>query len=234
VPSSRRTSPVAVVLATVALVLSGCGGGGTDTVKLAPDKVIALAKHNLDTTKGVHLHLEAGDLPDGDVLVGADGTLTRAPAFDGTITVRVMGATPQVPVVAVGGKVYAKLPLTITWQEIDPAQYGVPDPATLIDPRNGMSHLLTATTGLRSKGSVRGGKDNKDVLTTYTGTLPASAVASIISSASGTFAVTYTIDAAHRLEQATMHGRFYGADQQASTYTVTLDSYGVTKTITKP
>ena len=33
------------------------------------------------------------------------------------------------PVVAVDGKVYAQLPLTTGYQDIDPAEYGAPDPA---------------------------------------------------------------------------------------------------------
>lgn len=229
----RRTALPAVVAAVVALTLAGCGGG-SNTATLSPDKAMALAKTAFDQTSGVHVRLAGKDLPSGNVLVGADGTLTRAPAFDGTIAVKVLGATAQVPVVSVDDKVYAKLPLTVTWQTIDPAQYGVPDPATLIAPDTGISHLLTATTGLKSAGTVRGGKDNKEILTTYTGTLPGSAVASIISGASGTFGVSYTIGDKHQLQQAVITGRFYGADEQKSTYTVTLDDYGVTKTITKP
>ena len=230
----RRTVLPLVVTATAAVTLTACGPGGSNTVTLSPDKAVALAKSQLDKTSGVHVRLAGKDLPDGNVLVGADGTLTRAPAFDGTIGVKVLGATTQVPVISVDDKVYAKLPLTLSWQTIDPSQYGVPDPATLISPESGISNLLTQTTGLTSKGSVRGGKDNKEVLTTYSGTLPADAVSRIISSASGTFAVAYTLGADHRLEQAAITGRFYGADEQRSTYTVTLDDYGVAKTITAP
>ncbi|WGL54194.1 LppX_LprAFG lipoprotein [Nocardioides sp. BP30] len=229
----RRTALSLVVTALPVLALSACGGGSGAGAP-PPAEAIAQAKSALDHAAGVQLHLVGKDLPSGNVLVGADGTLTRAPAFDGTIAIKVLGATAQVPVVSVDDKVYAKLPLTTSWQTIDPAQYGVPDPATLIAPDTGISRLLTATTDLKKGDTVRGGKDNKQVLTTYTGTLPASAVAAIISQAAGTFAVSYTIDDDHRLEQAAIRGRFYGADTAASTYTVTLDDYGVTKTITKP
>jgi lipoprotein LprG len=229
----RRTA-LSVVLATAAAVtLAGCGGG-SNTVTLTPDKAVALAKNTFDDTSAVHVQLKGDDLPDGNVLVSADGTLTRAPAFDGRIGVKVLGATAQVPVIAVDDKVYAKLPLTVSWQTIDPATYGVPDPASLIDPDTGISHLLTATTGLKRTGTERGGKDNKQILTTYTGQLPAEAVASIIASASGTFDVTYTIDDDHQLHEAELTGRFYGADEKPSTYVVSLDDYGVEKTITAP
>lgn len=230
-----RRTVLPVVLATVAVVALGGCGGGTNTVTLTPDKAIALAKANLDKTPGVHLTLTGRDLPEGGTtLVSADGTLTRAPAFDGTLVVSLLGAHPSIPVKAVGGTVYARLPLTTGWQTLDPAQYGVPDPSALLDTRTGISHLLTATSGLKAGKSVRGGKDNKQVLTTYTGTLPGGAVAAVIPSAAGTFDVSYTLDDSHRLEQAQLRGDFYGADQQASTYTLTLDQYGIDPKITAP
>ena len=40
---------------------------------------------------------------------------------------------------------------------------------------------------------MRGGEDNKEVLTEYTGTVPGSAVANVIPSADGDFDVTYSI-----------------------------------------
>jgi lipoprotein LprG len=228
-----RTRALALVLATAfPVMLAGCGGSSSPGE--APSAALADAKKTFDATSGVEVQLDGSDLPDGNVLVSARGTLTRAPAFDGTISVKILGATANVPVVAVDGKVYAKLPLTTSWQTIDPADYGVPDPATLISPQAGISNLLTATKDPKAGDSVRGGKDNKEVLTTFTGTLPGSAVASIISSATGDFDVAYTIDGDHQLSQAKLTGKFYGADQATSTYTVTLDDYGTDKTISKP
>ena len=218
--------------ALLAATLAGCGGSSAPDE--SPAEALASAKKTLDTTPGVHLALEGKDLPGGNVLAAAEGTLTHAPAFDGTITVHVLGTSAKVPVIAVDGKVHAQLPLTTSWQTIDPADYGVPDPASLISPETGISNLLTATEHPKTGDSVRGGKDNKEVLTTYTGTLPQTAVASIISSASGTFDVSYTIGAHHELSQAVLTGRFYGDGEQASTYTVTLDEYGTDKTITRP
>ena len=228
-----RSWALSLLLATAASVtLTGCGGSSTPTE--SPAAALADAKKALDATSGVQLQLDGSNLPDGGVLVAAAGTLTRAPAFDGSITVKVLGASAKVPVVAVGGKVYAKLPLTTSWQTIDPSEYGVPDPASLISADTGISNLLTATADPKAGDSVRGGKDNKEILTTYTGTLPASAVATIVSSATGTFDVSYTIGSDHRLSQAVLTGSFYGADSAASTYTLTLDGYGTDKTITAP
>ena len=230
---SARTWAVSLTLATAAsFALAGCGGSSAP--KESPAEALAAAKKTLDTTSGFQLELKGSDLPDGTALVGAEGTLTRAPAFDGSISVHLLGTSADVPVIAVGGKVYAKLPLTSGWQTIDPSQYGVPDPSSLISPETGISTLLTATEHPNAGDSVRGGEGNKKVLTTYTGTLPAAAVAGIISTASGTFDVSYTIDGDHELSQAELTGHFYGADQPESTYTVTLDGYGIDKTITRP
>ena len=235
---SRRSRALPLLLAAgltagLAAGLAGCGGGSSAPEE-SPSEALAAAKKTLDETSGVHLGLEGEDLPGGNVLAAADGILTHAPAFDGSLTVHVLGTSAKVPVVAVEGTVYAQLPLTTGWQTIDPADYGVPDPASLIAPDAGISTLLTATEDPTAGDSVRGGKDNKQILTTYTGSLPQEAVAAIISTASGSFDVSYTIDEDHELSQAVLTGRFYGADEPASTYTVTLDQYGTDKTITQP
>jgi len=223
--------PTVLATATV-LTLAGCGGSSAP--RESPTEALAQAKKTLDATSGVQLQLKGSDLPDGNALVGAAGTLTRAPAFDGTITVQLLGTSANVPVIAVDGDVYAKLPLTTGWQTIDPSDYGVPDPSSLISPETGISTLLTSTEDPKAGDSVRGGEGNKEILTTYTGTLPASAVATIIATASGSFDVAYTIGDDHELSQAKLTGHFYGADQPESSYTVTLDGYGTDKTITRP
>jgi lipoprotein LprG len=229
-----RSSCLVALAASVLLALTACGGGGPKSPSLTPTKAVALAKANLDKTPGLHLALSGKDLPDSSALVSADGTLTRAPAFNGKLVVSLLGTHPTIPVIATGGTVYAQLPLTTGWKTLDPAKYGIPDPSALLDPQTGISHLLTATRGLKAGTSVRGGKDNKEVLTTYTGTLPGTAVAAVIPSASGTFDVRYTIDDSHRLEQAAITGDFYGGDAKASTYTLTLDQYGLDPKIPAP
>ena len=97
----RRTS--ALVVLACALALAGCGGSSAKPASLSPQKAVALAKANLDKTPGLHLTLTGTDLPgSGTTLVSADGTLTRAPAFDGTLVVSLLGAHPTIPVIAVG------------------------------------------------------------------------------------------------------------------------------------
>jgi len=228
----RRAVALAAAVVGVALAASACGGSGSS---LSPADALAQAKKHLDETKGVHVVLATKDLPAGvDGLEKADGVLTRAPAFKGTITAPIKGLTASVDVVAVGGKVYVKLPFVGTFQDVDPADFGVPDPATLLDPDTGISSLLPATEHVKKGDSVRGGKDNKQVLTEYSGSVPGDAVAGVIPGATGDFDATYTIDDDGELTQAVVTGRFNGADVAPNTYTVTLDDYGTSPEISAP
>ena len=226
----------ATALASVlALGLTACGGsddggGGSDQT---PQEALAAAKTTLDDTSGVSLALSTDDLPDGVTGVEkAEGVGTHAPAFEGTITVVLSGQAFEVPVVAVDDKVYVQLPLTTGWQDIDPSEYGAPDPARLMSTDRGFSALLPATTDLEAGDSVRGGEDNKEVLTTYTGTVGADVVKNVIPTATGDFDAAYTISG-DELRSATLTGVFYD-DSEPMTYTVTFDDYGTDKDITAP
>ena len=147
------------------------------------------------------LDLTTNDLPDG--VHGREGRRPArspdAPAFDGTLTVVISAGSFPVPVRSVDGKVYAQMPLTLrAGRRSSPADYGAPDPAQLISADNGIPAILAATTGLKKGGQVRGGPDNKEVLTTYSGTVPGDAVAHLIPGATGDFDATYGITVRRR------------------------------------
>ncbi|ABL82452.1 MULTISPECIES: LppX_LprAFG lipoprotein [unclassified Nocardioides] len=228
----RRALAALAATALTTLFLSGCSddsGSGA-----APEKALADAQQNLESTSGVELTLTTDDLPDGVTGVEtAEGVLTSAPAFEGTITVPLMGQAVQVPVIAVDGKVYAEVPFTAGWQDIDPAEYGAPDPAMLMSPDAGFTSVLAATTDLEKGDSVRGGEGNSEVLTEYTGTVPGDVVSNVIPSASGDFDVTYTITDDGELRTAELTGVFY-EDSESMTYTVSFEGYGTEKDITPP
>ncbi|GAA4720445.1 LppX_LprAFG lipoprotein [Nocardioides conyzicola] len=234
---NSRSRLAAAVLTGVltALPLTACsgsdsGGGSSAT----PTEVFAAAKTHLDETSGVDLSLTTEDLPDGVTGVEkAEGVGTHDPAFDGKITVVLSGQAFEVPIIAVDDKVYAQLPLTTGWQDVDPAEYGAPDPAQLMSTDTGFSALLPATTGVKKGGSVRGGADNKEVLTEYTGTVGADTMKNIIPTATGDFDVTYTITDDDELRSAKLTGVFY-QDSTSMTYEVTFEDYGTEKDITAP
>ena len=229
-----QRAAAALLAASVSLLsLTACNNdsGGSDK---APEDVMAAAKKNLDDTSGVNLTLHTDNLPDGVTGVeGAAGVGTHDPAFDGKITVNLSGQAFEVPVIAVDDKVYVQLPLTSGWQDIDPGDYGAPDPAQLMSPDHGFSTLLTETTGLEQGDSVRGGQDNKEVLTQYSGTVSSKVVKNIIPTASGDFDATYTITDDDELREARLTGVFY-KDSDPMSYTVTFEDYGTSKDIKAP
>ena len=97
----------------------------------------------------------------------------------------------------------------------------------------GVPSILAATEKPESGKDIRGGTDNKEVLSTYTGTVPDSAVSAIIPGASGDFDATYALTSDDELRQVTLTGEFY-AGHPANTYTLVLTDYGTSKDITAP
>jgi lipoprotein LprG len=228
--SLRRVAPA---LLAVLVLAAGCGGdaGSGDT---DPADALATAQHKLEDTSGVSLSLVTDDLPEGvQGLSSASGTVTHAPAYDGTLGVVTNVGSFSVPVKAVEGTVYAQIPLTPGWSSVDPADYGAPDPSQLISADKGVPSLLAATTEPKSGPEIRGGTDNREVLRSYTGTVPASAVSAIIPGATGDFDATYAVTSDGELRQVELTGVFY-AGRPANTYTLVLTDYGTSTEIAAP
>ncbi|MCH1868358.1 LppX_LprAFG lipoprotein [Nocardioides sp. CFH 31398] len=232
----RRTAAAAAGLTVLAGLLAACSGGddGPGEEGQSPEDVLAEAKQNLDDTPGLNLTVETEELPDGvQGVSSADGAVNRQPAFEGTLGVETSFGGADVPVVAVDDTVYAQLPLGPGWQEVDPEQYGAPDPARLLDTETGFSALLTATEDVEEGETVRGGEDNSEVLTEYTGTVPGEAVQFLIPSAEGDFDAVYTVDDETLLRRTELTGAFY-PDTDPITYVITFDDYGLDVDITAP
>lgn len=220
---------VAVVLASV--LLGACAGDAAS--ESTPEERLAAAKATLDKTSGVRITLATEKLPKGvDGLLGAAGVGTHAPAFDGSIRVATSGFTADVDVVAVDGVVWAKLPFTTEFVEVDPADYNAPDPAQLMATEGGLSSLLTAVEDVKAGDQVREGEA---VLSTYTGTLPGDAVSSVIPSAAADadYDARFTLDDSDRLSRVVMTGPFY-PEADRVTYTVDFEQYGIEKQIQAP
>ncbi|MGI8645939.1 MAG: LppX_LprAFG lipoprotein [Nocardioides sp.] len=225
--------PVALLLA---VLLAGCSGDdGPAADEQTPAEVLAAARATLDETSGLSIDLTTPGLPDGvQGISGAKGVITSAPAFEGEIVVVLSGTTFSVPVVAVGGTVFAQLPLTTRYQDIDPGEYNAPDPAGLVTGKTGFPRLLPATTDVEEGESVRGGANNEEVLTSYTGTVPGAAMKKVIPSSAGdSFTASYQITEDGELREATFVGAFY-PNAEDMTYTVTFEDYGTEKKITAP
>lgn len=221
-----------VLLVGLLMGVAACSGD-SDKATLTPEQTMSAAKKKLDATSGVHLKLATDDLPTGvDGLLEADGVGTHDPAFQGGIKVAASGVTANVPVVAVDGTVYAKLPFTTSYTQIDPKDYTAPDPASLMSDHGGLSSLLTSAEHVTKGKQTR---DGDQVLTTYTGTVPGDLVSTIIPSADphGKFDATFTVTADNELAKAVLTGPFYPKADDV-TYTITFDKYGTVKDITAP
>jgi lipoprotein LprG len=225
------------VALTLALVsgLTGCGGDDKAKAPTGGDatKALAAAKKSFDDASSVHLTLATDSKPtSGDAVLGADGTLTHQPAFEGKVKVVLSGFTADVPIVAVGGKVYAKLPLTPKYATIDPSEYGAPDPAEFADTSKGISGLLLKMKDVKGAGQERVGKQ---VVTKYSGTLSGSYVAPIIPSAddASTYDTVVGLDADNRIVTLEVTGEFFsgGGDE---TYTIDFDDYDKSVKISAP
>lgn len=229
----RRTRAAVAVAALVApLLLSSCSEADGEAGR-TPEERLAAAKATLDETSGVHIRLSTDKLPKGiSGLLFADGVGTHDPAFDGDIKVVASGLTADAAVVAVDGVVYAKLPFTTKFVEIDPTDYGAPDPADLMGSEGGLSSLLTAAEGVEEAEQVR---DGEVVLSKFTATVPGDAVAAIIPSASPEqdFDASFTVDDSDQLNRVELTGPFY-PDADDVTYTVDFDEYGIEQDIQTP
>ncbi|GAA1942650.1 LppX_LprAFG lipoprotein [Nocardioides marmoribigeumensis] len=225
----RRLLAATTLVLVVPLALSACTGGsdkGTTTGPQAGDGPLAAAQQKLLDTSGVDLTLTASKLPRGvDGVRRLSGTLTAAPAFKGKVGVRVNDLTATLPMVAVDGAVYAQLPFTDSYAEIDPAAYGAPDPAELLDPEHGLAGWLGETQGPQKS------DDGKVV----TGTIPGQVVAGAVPSAAagGTFQAEWHLDGDGLLEDATITGPFYGKAKDV-TYALDLGEYDLSPDITDP
>lgn len=224
---STRHAFTALAL-SVSLVLTGCSGDDkSDPISKenSPEEALAKAKETLDETSGVKLTLDSQGLPDGvSGVTDAEGIAVHPAGFDGKVTASRSGLTVPVDVIAVDGKVWMNI-LGAGFKEEDPADYGAPDPAGLISADGGISDLLVETENLEQGEDVRGGANNEEVLTEYTGTLSGDQVTRIIPSASGDFEVTYQITSEAELREVQVTGQFY-PDVDSMTYTINFSEYG--------
>ena len=224
-----------LVLLAAALLLAGCNGGSdatqADTSEL--QKRLTAARTIIDESETVDVSLATPSLPDGvSGLLSATGQGNHTPAFKGKVKIVAGGSTLSADVVSAEGTLKAKTSFSPMYLKIDPESLRAPDPAALLDAENGVTQILDQTKDLKAGDKSR---DGADVLTTITGTLPGSVVATIIPSSdeAATFVVKYRLTDDNELRDATIKGPFYpnGGDV---TYTVKLATSDQPVTIKVP
>lgn len=234
--TTMRRSRAALTSAILALGLltTGCGGSddkgsSADPCTTLGDATAALskAKQSFDDAPSIDLTLETKSQPkSGNAILGANGTLTHQPAFKGSATIFLFGGGKEIDVTAVDGKVIASL-----LGEIDPAEFGAPNPADFADPKSGISGLLLKITGISGCEAKFAGKEK---VAEYTGTLAGDLVAPIIPSASksGAYRTTVGLRADGSMATLQVSGAFFDADGDV-TYDLTF-TQGESVTISAP
>jgi lipoprotein LprG len=232
----RATSFRAALLTTASvLALTACSddGGSDEAQPEDPAARLEAAADLLDGTSGVSFALEGSDLPDsGTVILGGEGVAAPPDALEGEIRLLFSGLPTTIPVVSVGGELYANI-LGSGFAPVDADTLGFSDPAALIDPERGVSQLLRSGSDVTAGDEVR---VDSEVYDQVTSTLPGELVDQVLALADPAAEVeaTWAIDPdTGQLRQATLTGPFYdtGSNQ---TYTVTLGDYDEPVEISAP
>jgi lipoprotein LprG len=229
--SGRGRTLLGAALASLVL-LSGCGDSASADDQ-SPAEVMEEAKRHFDDSSSVRIALSTESTPtSGNGVLGATGTVTHDPAFEGEVKVVLSGLTATVPVTSVDDKVYAKLPMQTKYTVIEPGEYGAPDPADFADPDAGLSGLLTKIDDLEKGEETR---DGDQVLTSYTGSVPGKAVKQVIPSADAaeSYATRVGIDDEGFARTVRVTGIFFSGSDEV-TYDVEFDGYGEDVVITPP
>jgi lipoprotein LprG len=232
---AKAAALVGTVALSLAVTLSACSGHAEPkaTTTQSPAQQLAAARDKLEKSPAVEFSLESEGLPGKAVGVsGAKGTgVFQPPSFKGTLDATVRGLTGTVDVIAVDQDVFMKF-FTPGYNKIDPKTYGAPNPAQLFNTRTGVTSLIGKTQN-PVKGQQQ--RDGSDVLDTFHGTLPGSAVADlfVVGDRNGTFDVTYGVTHDdHGLRTVVLKGPFYPGT--TSTYSLHLKSLAEPVAINRP
>lgn len=227
----RRAVPLLALAVLAGPVLAGCGGGSDS--ESAPD-LLAHAKRTLDDADSAHFLLSSENAPEtGTVLVGGEGDIARPSSFEGTLKVLALGSTLDLKVVSVDGTLWAQLPFTSTFSQIDPAQFGFGDPGALLDPDTGISQLLAKAEAAKLGEEKR---VDGEVVREVTAELPGDLVEQILTSADPSQAVQARFSIAPdsgELRRAELTGPFFAAGDDA-TFILELSDFGADVEITAP
>ena len=210
------------------MLLGGCGPS------TSPQTLLKEARTSLDSTQTVHFTLISTNVvASGTYLVAAQGSAKRPDGFTGTLTVSQSGIPLPVKIVSLGGSFYVQLPFSSSWQTANPTDYGFGDPAQLLDPKHGLTSLLTNATAVTLNNQDR---YNGELLDEVSCDLSGASVAALLTSADSARndQAIVGIDAdTHQLRRVAITGPFVSVKAD-STYTLVLSNYGEPVTITKP
>ena len=228
---------VVLALVPALLVLPACSGGEDSPPEetQAPEQVLQAARERFEAAVGLHIELTSSTIPEGRDGVSravGDGVVdAERPAFTGEITGRIQGNPAGVELIAIDEETWMSF-FTEDFNPVDMADLGAPNPAELFRSETGVGRLLAETTQVQAGEKSR---DGKDVLQTYSGTLPAGPVQDLfaLGEAAQSFDVTYSIEpTSGELRAAKISGEFY--EGSTTSYSVNLSEYGKSVTVDEP
>jgi hypothetical protein len=227
----HRVRPMLLALLMLAgPALAACTGGSEES---APD-LLARAKKVIDGASSVHFVLKSADAPTTGVgLLGGEGDVLRPASFEGNLQVLAAGSSVDVKVISVDDTVYARLPFTTGFSVVDPAEFGVGDPADVLDPEAGISQFLEFAESPQLGDERRVGGE---VVREVTAQIPGDLVEQVLTSQDPSQPVqaVFAIAAdSGELRRAQLTGPFFTADEDA-TYTIELSDFGAEVEITAP
>lgn len=228
---------LALALLPALLVLPACSGSQDSPPEetQAPEQVLQTARERFESAEGLHIELTSSQIPEGRDGVSravGDGVVdAERPAFTGEVTGRIQGNPAGVELIAIDEKTWMSF-FTEDFNPVDMADLGAPNPAELFRSESGVGRLLAETTEVEAGGKSRSGKD---VLQTYSGTVPAAPVQDLfaLGEAAESFDVAYSIEpTSGELRAAKISGEFY--EGSTTSYSVNLSEYGKLVTVDEP
>lgn len=227
---SRAIGPLGLAAVACAAALGGCGSSSSH---VSAPVLLQKAKATTDAASSVHFVLTSRNVSlSGTNLVSGEGDLVRPAALKGTFAVAVSGFTANVKVASVGADFEAELPFATHYQKTNPANFGLTNPAELLDPARGLTKLLTLAQNPTLGPTERVGGE---LLDTVTYSVPGTAVPVLPDeNPAQPVDLTVAVDpVSYQLRSVTLVGPLTSAKSD-STYVVTLTNYDEHVTVTMP
>jgi lipoprotein LprG len=230
---SRRAGLPAAAVALALAAASGLAACGSSTAKVSAPELLQKAKEKADASSSVHFVVTSKNVAlTGTNLVGGEGDLARPSSLQGSFSVAVSGFTANVKVVSVGDVFEAQLPFSNHYAKTDPANFGLTNPAQLLDPDKGLTKLLTLAENPKLGAPQRVGGE---LLETVSYTVPGTAIPVLPDeNPSQPVQLTVAINPSnYELRSVTLVGPLTSATSNC-TYVVTLSNYDEHVNITLP